>query len=142
MLMQDNTNLDHDNSSYAFSMKADETFVTPRPRYEAKDDDVQGLCTKHGVGYTKFNTYEVAEKLCEAVKNGTVHVPNEVTVVGGCAMDDTEPLQIVLAMPSCDKKDFDGSYKMFKELSEEYTRLTGKDLSNFSTDGDPLRSVQ
>ena len=28
---------------------------------------------------------------------------------------------------------------MFKELSEEYTRLTGKDLSNFSTDGDLLR---
>ena len=39
-------------------------------------------------------------------------------------------------LPTCDKKDFDGGLEMFKQPSEEYKRLTGKDPCNFSTDGD------
>ena len=137
--MDDNTTLNQENSSYAFSIKADETFVTARPRYDSKDDDVQGLCSCHGVEYLKFSTYEEAEKLCEAVKNGLVHVPTEITVVGGCSMDSSDPVQVISAMPTCDKKDFEGGLEMFKQLSEEYTRKTGKDLCNFSTDGDATR---
>ena len=118
-LMEDNTTLNEENSSYAFSIKADETFVTARPRYDSKEDLIQGLCSSHGVAHMKFDTYEEAENLCEAVKNGTVHVPTEVTVVGGCSMDDCDPVQIVCALPTCDKKDFDGGLEMFKQLSEE-----------------------
>lgn len=138
-LMEANTTLTEENSSYAFSIKADETFVTARPRYDSKEDVIQGLCSSHGVAHMKFDTYEEAENLCEAVKNGTVHVPTEVTVVDGCSMDDCDPVQIVSALPTCDKKDFDGGLEMFKQLSEEYKRLTGKDLCNFSTDGDATR---
>ena len=101
-LMEENTKLDHDSSSYAFSMKADKTLVTSRPRYDGKEDSDQGLCALHGVQHVKFNSYEEAEQLCEAVKDGSVHVPKEVTVVGGCAMDDVGPMQIVSAMPTCD----------------------------------------
>ena len=95
---------------------------------------VQGLCAKHGTDYIKFDTFEEAEMLCEAVKNQTVCVPKEVTVVGGCSLDDIEPTQ-VSAMPTCEKDDFVGAKKMFKELAIEYKKLTGKDPMNYCTDG-------
>ena len=138
-LMGENTALDFESSTSSFSIKADETYVTPRPRYDPSEDVIQGLCSSHGVQHMKFDTYEEAEQLCEAVKNGTIHVPKEVTVVGGCSMENLEPMQIISAMPTCDKNDFDGGLDMFKNLSEEFTRLTGKDLCNFSTDGDATR---
>ena len=112
-LMEENTTLDHGSSSYAFSMKTDETFVTARPRYDSQEDVVQGLCSLHGVQHIKLNSYEEAERLREAVKNGSVHVTKEVTVLGGCSMVDVGPMQIVSAMSFFDKKDFDGGFQMF-----------------------------
>lgn len=66
--MEENTSVNLENS-HAFFIKADETFVTARPRYDAKEDSVQGLYSSHGIEHLKFKTFEEAEKLCEANSN-------------------------------------------------------------------------
>ena len=57
-------------------------------------------------------------------------------------MNNTSPSDIILAWPTHDKSDFEGTYDhliVFDSLSDTYFEMTGKPLMNFSTDGDPTR---
>ena len=137
--MQKNTSLNKENSTYAYSIKADETYVSPHVRYDSKYDEVKGVCYQHGSEYRSFSSYEEAEKLAEAVKNSEVHVPKECLVISGCSMNNTSPSDIILAWPTCDKQDFQGTYDHFESLSDKYLEMTGKPLMNFATDGDGTR---
>ena len=137
--LKSNTDLSPENSTWAVSIKADETHVTARPRYDAKQDCIQGLCSSHGARYMKLNNYDDATKLLKAVEEGAVHVPHEVTVVGCTSMNDLSPTEVVCAWPTCDKGDYIESLKLFESLAEEFKAATGKDPMNFGTDGDATR---
>ena len=137
--LQRTTLITKDNSTFSFSMKADETFVTPRLRYDGKYDQVQGLCYEHGSSYTKFQTYDGAKTLADAVTCGNIHVPKECLIISGCSLNEASSSEIVLAWPKCQKSDFDQSFHTFEALCNEYYNLSGKPLMNFSTDGDSTR---
>ena len=137
--MQINTSLNEENSTYSYSLKADETYVNPHVRYDSKFDEVKGLCYQHGENYKSFTSFEEAETVAEAIRNSEVHVPKECLVISGCAMNNTSSSDIILAWPTCDKKDFDGAFNHFKSLSSTYHDITKKPLMNFSTDGDGTR---
>ena len=139
MCMEKNTSLNKDNSTYGYSIKADETYVNPHVRYDSKYDEIKGVCYQHGSEFRSFSSYEEAEKLAEAVKNSEVHVPKECLVISGCSMNKTSPSDIILAWPTCDKQDFQGTYDHFESLSDKYLEMTGKPLMNFATDGDGTR---
>ena len=137
--LRSNTNYNAEHSSYAYSIKADETYVTPRLRYDSKYDLVQGLCHEHGIPYKNFRSYEEANLLSEAVKAERVHVPKEVTLVGGCSLNNTLATDVICAWPTCDKNNYNQSFVMFQSLANEYYKITGKPPMNFSTDGDSTR---
>ena len=137
--LRSNTNYNAEHSSYAYSIKADETYVTPRLRYDSKYDLVQGLCHEHGIPYKNFHSYEEANLLSEAVKAERVHVPKEVTLVGGCSLNNTLATDVICAWPTCDKNNYNQSFVMFQSLANEYYKITGKPPMNFSTDGDSTR---
>ena len=110
--LQKNTSQNRDNSS--------RPYVNPHLSYDGKTDEIKGLCYQHGSCYKSFSSYEEAEILSEAVKNSTVHVPKECLVISGCAMNKTSPSDIMLAWPTCDKKDFQGTYDHFEnQLSNQ-----------------------
>ena len=134
-----NTDLTPENSTYAFSIKADETYVTARPRYDGKNDCVQGLCKEHGAKFTKLESLDDATSLLEAVEKGDVHIPKEVTLIAGASMNDLKPTVVIAAWPTCDKGNFDDSLELFETLGEEYKAATGKDPMNYGTDGDGTR---
>ena len=54
-------------------------------------------------------------------------------------MNNTSPSDIILAWPTCDKQDFEGSLSHFKSLGDTYFEMTAKPLCNYSTDGDSTR---
>ena len=137
--MQINISLNEENSTYSYSLKADETYVNPHVRYDSKSDEVKGLCYQHGENYKSFTSFEEAETVAEAIRNSEVHVPKECLVISGCAMNNTSSSYIILAWLTCDKKDFDGAFKHFKSLISTYHDITKKPLMNFSTDDDGTR---
>ena len=100
---------------------------------------MKGLCYQHGENYNSFTSFEEAETVAEAIRNSEVHVAKVCLVVSGCAMNNTSSSDIILAWPTCDKKDFDGAFNHFKSLSITYHDITKKPLMNFSTDGDGTR---
>ena len=137
--LRTNTEYNAEHSSYAYSIKADETYVTPRLRYDSKNNLVQGLCYEHGVPYKNFHSYEEANLLSEAVKAERVHVPKEVTLVGGCSLNNILATDVICAWPTCDKNNYYQSLEHFQSLANEYYEMTGKPPMNFSTDGDSTR---
>ena len=134
-----NTDLNPEKSTYAYSVKVDETFISPNLRYDGKTDEIKGLCYQHGIQFQKIKSYEEAETLSDAIKDLKIHVPKECMVISGCAMNKISSSDIIVAWPSCDKQDFNGQFDHFNKISNEYVKMTGKSLLNFSTDGDGTR---
>ena len=120
-----NTDLNPENSTYAYSAKVDETFISPNLRYDGKTDEIKGLCYQHGIQFQKIKSYEEAETLSDAIKDLKNHVPKECMVISGCAMNKISSSDIIVAWPSCDKQDFNGQFDHFNKISNEYVKMTG-----------------
>lgn len=112
-----NTTLSPENSTYAYSVKVDETYINTNLRYDSKTDEIKGLCYQHGIPFQKLSSYEEAEALAEAINDFSVHVPKECTVIYGCTMNSTTPSDILVAWPSCDKLNLHGQYEHFNKIS-------------------------
>ena len=80
---QINASLNEENSTYYYSLKADERYVNPHVRYDSKSDEVKGLCYQHGENYKSSTSFQEAE------------------TDAGCAMNNTSSSDIILAWPTC-----------------------------------------
>ena len=127
--------------SYTSSLKMDETFLTPRLRYNAQSNDIQGVCYQHAPSSLQFNKFEDLESVAESIRNDDCHVPKESLVVGVNRLDCKSKFTVILAWPSCSKDDYDGTYKMVASSSRQYRTLTGRPLMNICTDGDSARRI-
>ena len=131
-----------DPEACGISLKADETYITQRPRYDSKNDMVQGTCYQHSdkINLT-FNTYEEAQGIEMAIKNNIAHLRKDLLVSALKNMCDDSSLQVILAWPSCQKDDVHGTIKLFGDTSELYYKTTGNKVMNFSLDGDGTRRI-
>ena len=135
-------NIDLSNATHAASLKADETVLTPRLRYDSKTDKVVGTCYQHSRDQVlQFSTYEEAKSLKSSIMQGVVHIPKDLLVVGLNSMCDNAALQIVLAWPSCQKNDLTGTIEIYGGISKLYYSTTGKKIMNFCSDGDSVRRL-
>ena len=135
-------NVDLSHATHAASLKADETALTPRLRYDSKTDNVLGTCYQHSKDQVlQFNTYEEAQTIKDSITEGAIHIPKDLLVVGLNSMCDNAPLQIILAWPSCEKDDVTGTIELYGKISKSYNSATGKKVMNFGSDGDPTRRL-
>ena len=129
-------------NAHAVSLKADETAITSRLRYDCKTDSIQGLCYQHTrTEHTRFSTFEEGQAIENVVKEGDVHIPSDLLVVGLNDMTDSAALQVVLAWPSCEKNDLEGTIKIYGGISQLFHEKTGNKLMNFASDGDGNRRI-
>ena len=129
-------------NSYSSTLKMDETFLTPRLRYNAKSNEIQGVCYQHGSSFNlQFNTFEDLETVAIGIRNDECHIPKECLVVGINRLDCTSKFNVLFAWPSCSKDDYEGTYKIVSESSRTYKSLTGKPLMTIFTDGDAARRI-
>ena len=131
-----------DPEACGISLKADETYITQRPRYDSRNDMVQGTCYQHSdkINLT-FNTYEESQGIEMAIKNNITHLTKDLLVFALNNMCDDSALQVILAWPSCQKDDVHGTIKLFGDTSELYYKTTGNKVMNFSSDGDGTRRI-
>ena len=124
-------------NSYTSSLKIDETYLTPKLRYNAKSSDIQSVCYQHASSHCiQFNTFSDLELVSEAIRNDECHVPKECLVAGISRLDCKSKFNVFLAWPSCSKEDYDGTYKIVSTASQAYKSLNGISLMNICTDGD------
>ena len=137
------TNLDIEtfSTSYSSSQKMDETFLTPRIRFDAKYNAFQGLCREHAPSDLQFNTIEDLEKIADGIRNDEFHAPKECLTVGWNRLDCKSKLNVVITWPTCSKKDYGGTWDLISSSSREYHKLTGKNQMNICSDADPTRKL-
>ena len=129
-------------NSFAISVKSDETFVTARPRYDERSNQIQGICYQHGAKnehLLRFESFQEAQNIQEAVNNGTIHIPKDCLVVGLNHLDEKAAVKALLCWPTCCKDDYDGTRKIFQAISDEVYQRCGKNVMNICTDGDGVR---
>ena len=68
-------------------------------------------------------------------------MPKECLTVGMYRMDCKSKLNVIIAWPTCSKKDYDGTWDLISSTSKEYHRLTGKNMMNICSDADPTRKL-
>ena len=128
-------------TSYSSSLKMDETFLSPKLRYNAKSNCMQGICYQHAPSNLQFDTYADLETISQKIRNEECHVPKECLVVGFNRIDSKSKFNVILAWPTCAKDDYDGTFKIISTSSREYKKQTGKPLMNICTDGDAARRI-
>ena len=133
-------------NSHALSLKIDETYGTPRIRFDDKTNSLQGICYLHGrenPDLLNFETYEEALQIQDALKSGTIHIPKakDNTVVGINKLNEVDGVKAVLCWPTCCKDDYKGTENIFVTISDEVYRRTGKNVMNYCTDADGVRRL-
>ena len=80
--IQNNLDVDFFKDSSSTSLKMDETFLSPRLRYDVRNNTFQGVCYQHAPSDLHFDTFEDLESVVKLIKDDLLHVPKENLVVG------------------------------------------------------------
>ena len=117
--------------SYAASLKVDETYITPRLKFDESADSLQGVCYKHGKEnphLLKFDNFEEAVSIQKAVQEELIHVPKDSLVVGVNRLNTKHVVKVVICWPTCCKNDSQGTLDLFTAFSDFVFEKTGKNL--------------
>ena len=73
--VKENLNLPYFQNSYCSTLKLDETFLTPRLRYNGKSNSIQGVCYQHGSSFElQFNKFTDLERVADGIRNEESHI--------------------------------------------------------------------
>ena len=125
---------------YSFSIKADETFINSRLRYDCRSNEMVGVCYEHHDQVSlQFDSMAEVMDLQYKLKNDEVHIPKECLVTGLSSLVKNIPFQVILMWPSCSKNDFERSCEMYVSISDSMVDILGAPAQNFNSDGDTTR---
>ena len=75
----------------------DETFLSPRLRYDVRNNTFQGVCYQHAPSDLHFDTFEDLESVVKLIKDDLLHVPKENLVVGVNRLDCKSKFHVLVS---------------------------------------------
>ena len=69
--IQNNLDVDFFKDSSSTSLKMDETFLSPRLRYDVRNNTFQGVCYQHAPSDLHFDTFEDLESVVKLIKDAS-----------------------------------------------------------------------
>jgi hypothetical protein len=128
-----------------FTIKLDELAITPRVRWNSKNNELVGTCFNHKYHQTsyEFKNELVLHQIKNHLKCDRIHLAKECLIVTLSAISnnqsDKNP-KVICNLPICSHKNSETLKTVIKEIRNNFHSLNpDSKIVNVATDGDPYR---